>query len=313
MPENCVLTHAYLKTPKAAAIAGIAFSLLLLLILWLLRTSIPADPLEPGAWLATDTRAITVALNLVPFAGVAFLWFIGVLRDRLGQREDRFFASVFFGSALLFLAMLFAAAAVIGAVMLVASISEPNELISSATFRFARAVSYIIVNVYAIKMAAVFMISTSTVLIRTGIAPRWIALLGFSLAVILLIGSFFINWSIAVFPSWVFLISVYILIDNLGRNPLADGGSPVCDNPDPVAETAATSRRQPRDAGVLDPRARCHPLPLAARRSARGRSPRSAPRSAPAFASGSGSARKPVTSRVTILSTNSASSSFSGS
>jgi hypothetical protein len=224
MPEQGVLTHAQLKTPKAAAIAGIAFSLLLLLILWLLRTSIPADPLEPGAWLATDTRAITVALNLVPFAGVAFLWFIGVLRDRLGQLEDRFFASVFFGSALLFLAMLFAAAAVIGAVMLVASISEPNELISSVTFRFARAVSYIIVNVYAIKMAAVFMISTSTVLIRTGIAPRWIALLGFSLAVILLIGSFFINWSIAVFPSWVFLISVYILIDNLRGNPLTDGG-----------------------------------------------------------------------------------------
>src|SRR5258707_14018194 len=67
MPENSVLTHAQLKSPKAAAIAGIAFSLLLLSILWLLRTSIPADPLEPGAWLATDTRAITVALNLVPF------------------------------------------------------------------------------------------------------------------------------------------------------------------------------------------------------------------------------------------------------
>jgi hypothetical protein len=158
------------KNPEGRGIAGIAFSLLILLILWLLRTSIPADPLEPGAWLATDTRAVTVALNLVPFAGIAFLWFIGVLRDRLGRLEDRFFASVFFGSALLFLAMLFAAAAVIGAVMLVASISEPNELISSATFRFARAVSYIIVNVYAIKMAAVFMISTSTVLIRTGIA-----------------------------------------------------------------------------------------------------------------------------------------------
>ena len=84
MPETSALTHPHLKTPKAAAIAGIAFSLLLLLILWLLRTSIPADPLEPGAWLATDTRAITVALNLVPFAGVAFLWFIGVLRARLG-------------------------------------------------------------------------------------------------------------------------------------------------------------------------------------------------------------------------------------
>jgi hypothetical protein len=227
MPEHSVLTRAHLKTPKAAAIAGIVFSLLLVLILWLLRTSIPADPLEPGAWLATDTTAIKVALNLVPFAGIAFLWFIGVLRDRLGQLEDRFFASVFFGSALLFLAMLFAAAAVVGAVMLVASVSEPNELTSSPTFRFARAVSYIIVNVYAIKMAAVFMISTSTVVIRTGIAPRWIAFLGFLLAAILLIGSSFISWSIAVFPSWVFLISGYILIDNLGGNPLADAATRV--------------------------------------------------------------------------------------
>ena len=223
MPDS-FLTHAQLKTPKAAAIAGIVFSLLLLSILWLLRTSIPADPLEPGAWLATDTRAVTVALNLVPFAGVAFLWFIGVLRDRLAQLEDRFFATVFFGSGLLFLAMLFAAAAVIGAIVLVASVSTPQELMNSATFRFARATSYIIANVYAIKMAAVFMISTSTVVIRTGIAPRWIAFLGFLLALIMLMGSFFISWSFAVLPFWVFLISVYILIDNLGGSAKADGG-----------------------------------------------------------------------------------------
>ena len=224
MPVNGFLTHAQLKTPKAAAIAGIAFSLLLLLILWLLRTSIPADPLDPGAWLATDTRAVTVALNLVPFAGVAFLWFIGVLRDRLAQLEYRFFATVFFGSGLLFLAMLFAAAAVIGAIVLVGSISTPQELMNSTTFRFARATSYIIANVYAIKMAAVFMISTSTVVIRTGIAPRWIAFLGFLLALFLLMGSFFISWSFAVLPFWVFLISVYILIDNLGGSAKADGG-----------------------------------------------------------------------------------------
>ncbi len=224
MPQNSFLTHAQLKTPKAAAIAGIVFSLLLLSILWLLRTSIPADPLEPGAWLATDTRAVNVALNLVPFAGVAFLWFIGVLRDRLAQLEDRFFATVFFGSGLLFLAMLFAAAAVIGAIVLVASVSTPQELMNSPTFRFARAASYIIANVYAIKMAAVFMISTSTVVIRTGIAPRWIAFLGFLLALILLMGSFFISWSFAILPFWVFLISVYILIDNLGGNAKADGG-----------------------------------------------------------------------------------------
>ncbi len=175
----------------------------------------PADPLEPGAWLTTDTGTIAVALNLVPFAGVAFLWFIGVLRDRLGQLEDRFFATVFFGSGLLFLAMLFAAAALIGSVMLVASVSAPGELTSSATFRFARAAAFIIANVYASKMAAVFMFSTSTVVIYTGIAPRWMAYIGFLLALTVLIGGQNIGWSLAVLPVWVLMISLYILMDNL--------------------------------------------------------------------------------------------------
>lgn len=158
---------------------------------------------------------VAPALNLVPLAGVAFLWFIGVLRDRLGQQEDRFFATVFFGSGFLFLAMLFAAAAVIGAVMVLASAADLNELTNSTTFRFARAATYVIMNVYAIKMAAVFMFSTSTVVIYTGIAPRWIAYLGYFLAILLLIGSYYISWSFAVLPVWVFLISVYVLTDNL--------------------------------------------------------------------------------------------------
>jgi hypothetical protein len=59
------------------------------------------------------------------------------------------------------------------------------------------------------------MISTSTVVIRTGIAPRWIAILGFLLACILLVGSYYMSWSIAVFPVWVFLLSIHILIYNL--------------------------------------------------------------------------------------------------
>ncbi len=218
MQENLALTRARLKTPKSAAIAGIVFSILTVAIFWLLRRSVPADPLEPGVWLVADARSVALALNLVPFAGVAFLWFIGVLRDRLGQQEDRFFATVFFGSALLFLAMLFSAAAIMGAVILAASSANSNELINSATFRFARAAVYIIMNVYAIKMAAVFMISTSTVVIFTRIVPRWIAFVGYLLALLLLVGSYYISWSVAVLPVWVLLLSIYILMDNLKRH-----------------------------------------------------------------------------------------------
>ena len=103
-----------LKTPRAAAFAGIIFSVLLISAMVLLRVSVPAHPAVPGAWL-TDSRrrtAVAVALNLIPFAGIAFLWFIGVVRDRIGEREDRLFATVFLGSGLLFVAMLFVGGAV---------------------------------------------------------------------------------------------------------------------------------------------------------------------------------------------------------
>ena len=216
MSEMKSFSGAQLRTPKAAAIAGIVFSALLLAIIWLLRRSLPADPLDPGAWLATESNTVALALNMIPFAGIAFLWFIGVLRDRLGQKEDRFFATVFFGSALLFLATLFAAAAIVGAVILAASSANQTELVNSGTFRLARATAYIMTNVYAIKMAGVFMISTSTVVIFTAIAPRWIAFVGYGLALILLTGSYYISWSVAVLPIWVLLLSVHILVDNMG-------------------------------------------------------------------------------------------------
>lgn len=213
-PDKRTLIRANLKTPRAAAVAGLVFSTLLIAALWLLRTAMPADPLESGAWIITDAGNVALALNLIPFAGVAFLWFIGVLRDRLGIAEDRFFATVFFGSALLFLAMLFAGAAIIGGIVLAASV-ESDALLGSATFRFARSTAYNLMNVYAIKMASVFMISTSTVALHTGFAPRWIAALGYALALVLLLGSYHIGWGIIVLPTWVALLSIYILIDNL--------------------------------------------------------------------------------------------------
>src|SRR5262245_58980946 len=78
--QNGTVTAARLRTPRAAAIAGILFSVLLMTSLVLLRLSVPGNPLDPGAWLETDANRVAVALNLVPFAGIGFLWFIGVLR-----------------------------------------------------------------------------------------------------------------------------------------------------------------------------------------------------------------------------------------
>ena len=215
---NQVLTTKRLKTPNAAAIAGLLFSLLLITAFALLRIAVPADPQEPGSWLRTNSQLVGLAMNLIPFAGIAFLWFVGVLRDRLGELEDRFFATVFLGSGLLFLGMLFLACAVVGGV-LTAFAAKPEELIGSATFHFARAAVYATVNVYMVKMASVFMITTSTIALYTGIAPRWLAIFGYGLALLLLFGSYYVSWSFVVFPFWVFLLSACILIDNLRRRP----------------------------------------------------------------------------------------------
>ena len=204
--------RARLKTPRAAAIAGIIFSVLFIAAFSMLRISVPSDPTEPGEWLKTSSSLVGFALNLLPVAGLAFLWFVGALRDRLGQLEDRFFATVFLGSSLLFLAMLFVLAAVVGAIILTFA-ADSRDGMNAATFHFARTLTYNIVNIYMIKMAAVFMMSTSTVIIYTDIAPRWVAYLGFILALLLLFGSAYVSWVFVAFPFWVFLISTCLLIE----------------------------------------------------------------------------------------------------
>jgi hypothetical protein len=190
-PDRCTVENA-----QGSPIAGILFAVLLFVVFWLLRRSVAADPHEPGSWLRRKSEAVALALNLVPFAGIAFLWFIGGLRDRLGKAEDQFFATVFFGSGVLYLCMLFSAAAIIGALIL-AFAAQPEEFIDSATFHFARAAAYNIVNIYLTKMAAVFMMTTSTVAIYTGLIPRWLVFVGYGSSVLLLFG-YYIGWGFVV-------------------------------------------------------------------------------------------------------------------
>jgi len=211
-----------LRTPRAAAIAGILFSLLLTASMLLIRTSIPADPLAGAADVINHSKRIALALNMLPFAGISFLWFVGVLRDRVGKREDRFFATVFFGSALLFLGMIFAAGAVAaGIIRLLGS----GSLMGPGVYALGRIGIYQVMHLYAIRMAGVFMISTSTISLRTGIVPRWMAFLGFALALALLLSNGTINGLLLVFPLWVLSISVHILIDNSQGRPETAAGS----------------------------------------------------------------------------------------
>jgi hypothetical protein len=208
------LIRERLRTPRAAAIAGIIFSLLFAASLILVWVSIPANPLGPATPVIKHLKIISFSLNLLPFAGIAFLWFIAVMRDRLGEREDRFFATVFFGSGLLFIAMVFNAAASAGGIILVLRSGSENLILTGA-YALGRAEIQQTMHIYAMKMAAVFMTTISRISLQTRVFPPWMAFLGYVLALILLLSVGTIEWIPLVFPLWVLLISAYILTENL--------------------------------------------------------------------------------------------------
>jgi hypothetical protein len=208
------LTRRSLKTPRAAAIAGILFALLYGAGLVLIRLSVPADRAADTAWLETNSKTVSLALNLVPFAGIAFLWFIGVIRDRVGDLEDRLFATVFLGSGLLFLVLTFVGAGTAGG-LLSSYALESSDVIESGVYTYGRAVMYNIINIYAIRMAGVFMISLATIWLRTGSMWRGWAFLTYALALVLLLSISHSLWVTLIFPGWVLAVSVYILILNL--------------------------------------------------------------------------------------------------
>ena len=206
--------HTRAATPIAGAIAGILFALVFSASFVLLATSFADVEHDTGAWLEQGAPRLRAALAMLPFAGMFFLWFMAVVRERLGKLEDQFFSTVFLGSGLLFLAMLFGAAASAGA-LLATYAQNPGGFAGSTTYTYARQTVSQIFSIFALRMAAVFVLSQATLWSRTGTMPRWIALLTYVVGLVLLVVVSGSMWIVLIFPAWVLLVSVYILVANL--------------------------------------------------------------------------------------------------
>ena len=211
--ESEYLFERQLGTPRAAAIAGILFAVLYGTAWVLIRLSIPADALEASDWLDQQAKNLSLAMSLIPFAGISFLWFMGVVRDRMGHREDQFFSTLFFGSGFLYLGLTFASAAAIGGALILYA-SDPDLLAGSGVYSLALVVSNRLNSVYAMRMAGAFMTVLGTIWVRTGVMPRWLALMTYVLAAVLLVSIGFTPWVILVFPAWVLMISLALLVQN---------------------------------------------------------------------------------------------------
>lgn len=203
-----------LTTPHAAAVAGIISGVLFFVAqveINLAIADLEAGRISPAV--GADVRA--AVFQLVGLAGIAFLWFIGVTRDRLGRKEDQFFATVFLGSGLLYLALTFVATA-LEAGLLTGYLNRDIGL-SDPLAGFAGSVIYQVTFVFGFRMAAVFMLSSATMWLRTGVMPRWLAVLTGLFALVLMLAIRISTWVTLIFPVWMVIVSALILIINLRR------------------------------------------------------------------------------------------------
>ena len=186
--RRCAATverDARLRAPRSAGVAGIIFAVFFIAASWLVSPR-PPEGLDAAGlveWWETSARtAISIAtLYLAPFAGIAFLWFIGVVRARIGDREDQLFSTVFLGSGLLFVAMYWA-----GAAQLVSLLGENRydaaPALTAEDIEAARSEAYAFLFVLAARAAGVFMLVTSTIILRARIMPKAIAYIGYLIA-----------------------------------------------------------------------------------------------------------------------------------
>lgn len=211
-PEPAALRP--LESPRAAALAGVLFAVLFTAALVLVRTSLPDTLAADTDWTDSGTTTrLSIGLGLMPFAGIAFLWFMGVVRDRFQDTEDQLFSSVFIGSGLLFLAMVFVSAALAGGIIASAPLIAEGQARSEMT-TFGRAVMLQVSNIYAVRMAGVLLISLGTMWLRTRVMPRWLAIVTYAVAALLLFVTSLSLWVTLIFPGWVFGVSILILVQN---------------------------------------------------------------------------------------------------
>jgi hypothetical protein len=212
--------HA-LSSVEAAALSGIAAAVLLSLSVYLLSRQPGVGSWSPSddlAWYAnSDNRAtVFVGLNLAPLGIVAFLWFMAVIRRRLGSREDQLFSTVFLGSGIAFAFLTIAAATCAAAPTLVVHFGDEADL-NAGTVALAHGLWFGFWGVSASRLVGVFMAATSTIGLRFAALPRWLGRLGLLLGVLLGITGAFAGPLDFLFPAWLVVVSITLLVTHRRR------------------------------------------------------------------------------------------------
>ena len=212
-----------IRSLDAAAIAGVAYSVLAIIGVTMLSRfpDLAGTEAETTAWFDDSTHQtwLIVGLNLVSISAIAFLWFVAVIRRRLGDLEDRFFGTVFLGSSIVYVAIWLVGGAALAAPAVAANVLEGSS-VSGASASLAGGIGAGLLLVVLPRVQAVFIFTTSTLILRSRILPRWLAIVGFTFGSVLFLIPLLASPIGLGFPIWVFVVSIVIVY----YRPAAPGG-----------------------------------------------------------------------------------------
>ncbi len=195
---------------------GVTHAVLFLLSYWLL-TSAPgprASDEELVAFYESGARRqlILVGLYVMPFAGIAFVWFSVALRAWIrasSPRESELFSGVQLVCGILYVALFFGAAA--AASVMAVSIEFSHSPVDPVVARQFPQYGSTLMLVFAMRMAAMFVFTTSRIGRTTGVLPLWFTHVGIVVGLFLLLSATFSRTLVLVFPLWLLVLCALLL------------------------------------------------------------------------------------------------------
>lgn len=204
---------------EAAALAGIVCSIGWSLALrgLLSAPGIDASDREIREYYSVSANgtAAVVWMQVVVFSTIAFLWFVGVVRGRIGDREPKLVGTVFFGGSILLAAVMFLGTSLLAAPGVLVALSEREpEPGATSLLRVAAAV---LLSVVLPRVATLVMFSTASLGRATGTLPTWLVVLTYVIGLYELVNVTVDTPTVFLVPAWIALVSVVLLVRHPNR------------------------------------------------------------------------------------------------
>ena len=203
---------------RASALSGIVFAGLFLVALVLLRQAPGLDASDrvyaDFYTVGSGNVLVTVGMHIVPFAGIACLWHIGSTRTLIESVPGPATGLPHWlqlASGVVFVCMLFAGTAAVGAVALLTVFSSAPPP-SPAVARTFTGAGYGMVFVFGVRAAGMYMITTTTLTRQRALLPLPVAVVSYVAATFLLVTTTYHPATLLVFPVWVLVLSVVLLL-----------------------------------------------------------------------------------------------------